>query len=124
MSWAGAADTQNGVTIDLSAMRNITVSYGHTITSIGGGARWEDVYLKLDSLGLAVAGGRVAEVGVGGLLTGGNRVKLSLKLQTADNLPIGGNSFFAAQYGFACDNVENFEVGIPLHRTKMDLGDC
>jgi len=122
MSWAGAADIQNGVTIDLSAMRNITVSSNRTITSIGSGARWEDVYLQLDSVGLAVAGGRVAEVGVGGLLTGGNRVQLSFKLQVADTPSIGGNSFFAAQYGFACDNVENFEVGILLHRRKMDLG--
>lgn len=24
---------------------------------------------------------------------------------------LGGNSFFAARYGFACDNVKRFEVG-------------
>ncbi len=23
---------------------------------------------------------------------------------------LGGNSFFAARYGFVCDNVKNFEV--------------
>ncbi|MCJ1377709.1 hypothetical protein MMC17_000805 [Xylographa soralifera] len=92
MSWAGAANIQDGITIDLSAMNQVEVSANSTITSIGGGARWEDVYLKLDRMGLAVAGGRVAEVGVGGLLIG------------------GGNSFFAAQHGFACDNVHNYEV--------------
>lgn len=26
---------------------------------------------------------------------------------------IGGNSFFAPRYGFACDNVENYEVRLP-----------
>ncbi|MCJ1431949.1 hypothetical protein MMC27_001305 [Xylographa pallens] len=92
MSWAGAANIQDGVTIDLSAINQVDVSVDSKVTSIGGGARWEDVYLKLDRMGLAVAGGRVAEVGVGGLLTG------------------GGNSFFAAQHGFACDNVHNYEV--------------
>ena len=71
MSWAGAANIQDGITIDLSAINQVDVSANSKITSIGGGARWEDVYLKLDRMGLAVAGGRVAEVGVGGLLTGG-----------------------------------------------------
>ncbi|MCJ1292642.1 hypothetical protein MMC34_004195 [Xylographa carneopallida] len=92
MSWAGAANIQDGITIDLSAINQVDVSANSKATSVGGGARWEDVYLKLDRMGLAVAGGRVAEVGVGGLLTG------------------GGNSFFAAQHGFACDNVHNYEV--------------
>lgn len=124
MSWAGAADIQNGVTIDLSAMQNITVSSNCRITSIGPGARWEDVYLRLDSVGLAVAGGRVAEVGVGGLLTGGNRVHLLKASRVANNPSTGGNSFFAAQYGFACDNVENFQVGIQLLRLKLELGSC
>ena len=71
MSWAGAANIQDGVTIDLSAINQVNISADASITSIGGGARWEDVYLKLDAMGLAVAGGRVAQVGVGGLLTGG-----------------------------------------------------
>lgn len=73
MSWAGAANAESGVTIDLSAINHVTVSKDSTITDVGSGARWEDVYLKLDSLDLAVAGGRVAAVGVGGLVTGGNK---------------------------------------------------
>lgn len=39
-----------------------------------------------------MAGGRAGSVGVAGFLTG------------------GGNSFYTAQQGFACDNVKNFEV--------------
>ena len=73
MSWAGAANIEGGITIDLSAINQVSVSGDHTVTSVGGGARWQDVYLKLDAMNLAVSGGRVSEVGVGGLITGGMR---------------------------------------------------
>jgi hypothetical protein len=69
--WAGAANIHGGVTIDLSAINQVTVSADQALASIGPGARWLDVYLKLDTLELAVPGGRVSEVGVGGLVTGG-----------------------------------------------------
>ena len=71
MSWAGAANIQDGVTIDLGLMNDVTVSRDNAITSVGSGARWQDVYLKLDAMNLSVAGGRVYDVGVGGLLLGG-----------------------------------------------------
>lgn len=71
MSWAGAANIQNGVTIDLSAMNTVSVSEDGCKTSAGGGARWQDIYLKLDAMDLAVSGGRVNDVGVGGLTLGG-----------------------------------------------------
>ena len=92
MSFAGAANIEDGVTIDLGGMKQVTVSLDNTTTSVGGGARWVDVYQKLDSMQLAVSGGRVSDVGVGGLTLG------------------GGNSFFGARYGFGCDGVRNFEV--------------
>lgn len=81
------------MTIDLSVLNNITVSPDQTHASIGPGARWADVYSTLSRHGLAVSGGRVSSVGVGGLALG------------------GGKSFFASLYGFVADNVENFEVG-------------
>ena len=70
--WAGAANIQSGVTIDLGAMKAVNVNAARTVTSIEPGARWVDVYLKLDAMSLAVPGGRVADVGVGGLVTGGS----------------------------------------------------
>ncbi|MCJ1313343.1 hypothetical protein MMC25_007020 [Agyrium rufum] len=91
---AGAANINAGVTIDLSAMKQVTPSADQTMTRIGPGAIWADVYLKLDALGLAVPGGRVAQVGVGGLTTG------------------GGISFYSPRVGFVCDNVVNYEVVI------------
>ncbi|KAL8786237.1 MAG: hypothetical protein Q9195_008293 [Heterodermia aff. obscurata] len=92
MSWAGAANIQDGVTIDLGQMNAVVVNNERTITRVGPGARWSDVYSKLSPMNLAVVGGRVSDVGVAGLTLG------------------GGNSFFAPQYGFACDGVANFEV--------------
>lgn len=69
--WAGASTIQNGIVVDLSAIDLVTVSTDHTVTSVGAGARWIDAYLELDAMGLAISGGRVASVGVGGLTTGG-----------------------------------------------------
>lgn len=42
-----------------------------TVASVGAGALWGDVYMKMDAVGLAVIGGRAMSIGVGGLLTGG-----------------------------------------------------
>ncbi len=75
MSWAGAANIQDGVTIDLGLMKGVTVSPNSTTISVGSGARWQDVYSKLDAMNLSVAGGRVYDVGVGGLLLGGEMLR-------------------------------------------------
>lgn len=69
--YPGAANIQGGVTIDLAGLNGVDVSPNRRITGIGGGNRWIDVYTKLDALGLSVPGGRVADIGVGGLTTGG-----------------------------------------------------
>ena len=71
MSWAGAANIQDGVAIDLSLMNSVEVSEDRHTTSVGPGARWHDVYNKLDALGLSVVGGRVSDVGVAGVTLGG-----------------------------------------------------
>ncbi|KAL9121317.1 MAG: hypothetical protein Q9187_002128 [Circinaria calcarea] len=90
--WAGSANIESGVTLDLNGMRDVSINSERTITSVGAGARWIDVYLKLDAMNVSVSGGRASNIGVAGLITG------------------GGMSFFAPRYGFACDNVENFEI--------------
>ncbi|KAM0328745.1 hypothetical protein ACHAQA_005158 [Verticillium albo-atrum] len=88
----GGSNVQDGVTISLALLDAITVGTDRKTVSIGPGAIWVDVTKKLDPLGLAVVGGRVAEVGVSGLVLG------------------GGISFLSGQYGWACDNVQNYEV--------------
>ncbi|PWY90671.1 FAD-binding domain-containing protein [Aspergillus heteromorphus CBS 117.55] len=89
---AGVANIEQGITIDLSMMNSTTYHEDKGIASILPGARWESVYTALDPYGVTVPGGRSGKVGVGGFLLG------------------GGNSFYTARVGFACDNVENFEI--------------
>lgn len=74
MWWAGASNIEDGVTIDLSLLKQVQVSDNRKIVFVGGGARWEEVYRVLDALNLAVAGARVIDVGVGGLTLGGKAV--------------------------------------------------
>ncbi|KAJ5806794.1 FAD-binding protein [Penicillium riverlandense] len=82
----------HGVVLDLSSLRHVELSEDRKVISAGPGATWDIVYKKLEEYDLTVAGGRVAEVGVGGLITG------------------GGMSHFSNHWGFACDHVRNFEV--------------
>jgi FAD/FMN-containing dehydrogenase len=70
-TWSGIANQPGGVTIDLSNLKEVTISKDKTTVRIGPGNRWADVYEKLSGHGLGVSGGRWGNVGVGGLLTGG-----------------------------------------------------
>lgn len=92
MLLVGSNGIENGVTVDLRKMRQTTLSADKKTASVGPGAKWGEVYSVLDALGYAIPGGRTSDVGVAGLVLG------------------GGNSFFAARYGFVCDNVKNFEI--------------
>lgn len=74
--WAGSANINNGITLDLQKMTGVNVNPQTDIVSIGAGERWHGVYANLGARGLAVAGGRVSKVGVGGLITGGTLIKL------------------------------------------------
>ncbi|KAM7213617.1 hypothetical protein V8F06_011003 [Rhypophila decipiens] len=96
-AFAGAANVEGGVTIDLTGLNSVTVQQTTSnnespIISVGAGARWGSVYSVLDPLNLAVNGGRAGSVGIGGLLLG------------------GGLSFFGPRSGWSCDTVTNFEV--------------
>ena len=69
--FAGASNIQGGLTIDLANLNQIRVSQDRTLTHVGTGNRWVDVYRQLDQQQLSVIGGRVAGIGVGGLTLGG-----------------------------------------------------
>jgi FAD/FMN-containing dehydrogenase len=73
-------------------MNAITLNDDRSVVSVGPGNVWVQVYAALEPYGLAAIGGRVSTIGVGGLVTG------------------GGISFYSNLYGWACDNVESFEV--------------
>jgi len=91
-NWAGSNNIADGVTIDLGRLREVEYDAATQTAHMGPGGKWRDVYAVLAKHGRVVAGGREHEVGVGGLLLG------------------GGNSFYTARHGFACDNVVAYEV--------------
>lgn len=77
---------------------------------MGAGNKWLKVYKALEAENLMVLGGRVADVGVGGLTLG------------------GGISFYTNQYGWVCDSVLSFEIVLPdgtmknvTHKSAPDL---
>lgn len=70
-AFEGASNIQGGVTIDLVNLKQVQVSADQSLTHVGAGNRWLDVYSKLDLQHLSVVGGRVADIGVGGLTLGG-----------------------------------------------------
>lgn len=78
--FAGSANINGGVTIDMRSMRGIDVSHNRSLTSIGAGERWGNVYRKLDVMGLSVSGGRVSKPGVAGLITGGMSMSLDSEM--------------------------------------------
>ena len=80
--FAGAANIENGVTVDLRAMNDVKLSADHRVTFAGAGSIWDDIYGILQPLNLTVVGGRVAGLGVGGLTTGGWFKCLTLSLRS------------------------------------------
>ncbi|KAH8678285.1 hypothetical protein BX600DRAFT_507245 [Xylariales sp. PMI_506] len=88
----GAANIMDGVTIDLVNMNDTTYHPDTGLVSVRPGSLWGKVYETLDKLNMTVTGGRASMVGVGGFMMG------------------GGNSYFTARNGLACDTVQAFEV--------------
>lgn len=68
---SGSASAKGGVLIDLALFREVTVADDQESVAVGAGNRWIDVSRVLDEKGLAVVGGRSADVGVAGLTLGG-----------------------------------------------------
>lgn len=93
---AGSNNIDGGVVLDLGLMDKTTyheeANTGNGIAQIQPGTSWGDVYATLSPHNVTVAGARASSVGISGFLLG------------------GGNSFFTASRGWACDQVRNFEV--------------
>ncbi|KAF9772511.1 hypothetical protein IL306_009775 [Fusarium sp. DS 682] len=95
-AFAGASSVEGGITISFANLKDISPSNEKKIASIEAGNIWGTVYEELTKSDVTVVGGRLYNIGVGGLTTG------------------GGISFFSNMYGWACDNVESYEVTIPM----------
>jgi FAD/FMN-containing dehydrogenase len=89
---AGTALCEGGLTIDLSAMRRVTVDPVARIARVEPGARWAEVDAETQRHGLATTGGTVSGTGVAGLTLG------------------GGLGWLAGRYGLTCDNLLAAEV--------------
>ncbi|OJI96570.1 hypothetical protein ASPVEDRAFT_35958 [Aspergillus versicolor CBS 583.65] len=88
----GFNSNNGGVVISLGKFKQAVLSEDKTTADIGLGLTWLEVYKALDPHGLAVAGGRVPDVGVPGLILG------------------GGISFQNSRYGVGAMGVTNYEV--------------
>jgi len=86
------SNIDDGIVIDLSLIKTVDVADDCETTVIGTGNKWDNVYTKLDAMGLAVSGGRDSSVGVGGLTLG------------------GGISYLSPLMGMVCDNIVDYEV--------------
>lgn len=71
-AFGGASSIEGGVTISFELMRAVKLSSDNTTASIEPGNRWGDVYQELSTTNVTVIGGRVFNIGVGGLTLGGS----------------------------------------------------
>ena len=89
---AGTAVCDDGVVIDLSAMRAVCVDRAGRTAWVQGGALWGDVDHETQAHGLATTGGIIGHTGVAGLTLG------------------GGIGFLMRKHGLAVDNLLAAEV--------------
>jgi FAD/FMN-containing dehydrogenase len=91
-SVAGFSSIDDGIILDLRAMKGIRVDpHGKTVRAQGG-VNWGELDRETQAFGLAVTGGRVTTTGVVGFTTG------------------TGSGWLERKYGFAADNVLRADV--------------
>ncbi len=98
---AGSAMVENGLVIDLSAMRQVSVDPISRIARAQGGATWGDFDTATAEHGLATTGGAVSTTGIAGLTLG------------------GGLGWLMRSYGMACDNLRSVEIVTADGRVRM-----
>ena len=88
----GFGTVDDGVVIDLSGMRAVTVDPASKTARAQGGATWSDFNDATNAHGLATTGGIISTTGVGGLTLG------------------GGIGYLTRGAGLSCDNLLSAEV--------------
>jgi FAD/FMN-containing dehydrogenase len=102
---AGTAVCDDGVVIDLAAMRAVWVDPAGRTAWVQGGALWGDVDHQTQAHGLATTGGIVGHTGVAGLTLG------------------GGIGFLMRRHGLTVDNLLAAEVVTPEGSIVRASGD-
>jgi FAD/FMN-containing dehydrogenase len=104
----GFASIEGGLLISTKNLDQVDYDEDDQTAVIGPGLSWEEAQKGLDGTGRAVVGGRLGGVGIGGYMLGGMLVKMarSNKILTC----LGGMSFLSTQYGWAANNVVNYQV--------------
>ncbi|KAK7189489.1 FAD binding domain-containing protein [Paraphaeosphaeria sporulosa] len=88
----GFASIDGGPLISTRELNEVIYDAGNGVVRVGPGNDWDDVIGALDGTGVTVVGGRIGDVGVGGLVLG------------------GGLSFLSTQYGWVANNVVEYEI--------------
>ncbi|KKA30937.1 hypothetical protein TD95_004330 [Thielaviopsis punctulata] len=91
----GWSSVNDGVLIAMDKFDEVTLDAVAKTVRVGAGQKWGNVMDKLDGTNFTVVGGRLSDVGVGGYILG------------------GGLSFLSTQYGWAANNVLEFEMVLP-----------
>jgi hypothetical protein len=91
-SAAGKSTCDDGIVIDLSAMRGIHVDPMARTARAQGGVTWADYDHETTSFGLASPGGVISTTGIAGLTLG------------------GGFGWLTRRYGLACDNLVSIDL--------------
>jgi FAD/FMN-containing dehydrogenase len=89
---AGNATCDNGMVIDLSTMKGVTVDPVARTARAEAGCTWADVDKATHPFGLATTGGLVSTTGIAGFTLG------------------GGIGWLMRKYGLTCDNLRSAEV--------------
>jgi len=91
-SFAGHGVVDDGLMIDLSTMRAVSVDSAARRVRCGGGATWADLDAATQEHSLAVPGGVISHTGVAGLTLG------------------GGIGWLSRRHGLSCDNLVSARV--------------
>jgi FAD/FMN-containing dehydrogenase len=105
----GFSTVDDGLVVDLSAMRDVRVDPVARRAEVGPGAIWADVDHETQAHGLATTGGLVSTTGVAGFTLG------------------GGIGWLMRKHGLACDNLRGADVvtadGQLVHATAEQNSD-